>query len=115
MKTETITQREDMIIRRHILEPGEALPWHTDLCDRFTVVVTGEALSIEYRDSGEIETFPVHAGMADWDDPQSRVHRGINAGTVPYEGVIVFFLPEPNVEPQVYTVESIEGEISQNG
>ncbi len=100
MKSETITQRADLIIRRHILEPGEALPWHTDLCHRFTVVVSGERLSIEYRDSGEIETFPVHAGMADWDDPQSLVHRGINVGTVPYEEVIMFFLPEPNVEPQ---------------
>jgi hypothetical protein len=26
MKSETITQRADLIIRRHILEPGEALP-----------------------------------------------------------------------------------------
>ena len=100
MKTETITQRDDLIIRRHILEPGEALPWHTDLCYRFTVVVTGEALSIEYRDSGEIETFPVHAGMTGWDEPQPKVHRGINAGTGPYEEVIIFFLDRPDMEPQ---------------
>ena len=100
MKSETISQRENLIIRRHILEPGEALPWHTDLCHRFTVVVTGEALSIEYSESGEIETFPVHAGMADWDAPQPRVHRGINAGTVPYEEVIIFFIDKPNMEPQ---------------
>ena len=72
MKSETISDRDDLIIRRHILEPGEALPWHTDLCHRFTVVVTGEALSIEYRDSGEIETFPVHPGMADWDGATAR-------------------------------------------
>jgi hypothetical protein len=100
MKSETITQRSDLVIRRHILEPGEALSWHTDRCHRFTVVITGEALSIEYRDTGEIETFPVRPGMADWDAPQSRVHRGINAGGVTYEEVIVFFLPEPDVEPQ---------------
>jgi hypothetical protein len=106
MKTETITQRADLIIRRHILEPGEALPWHTDLCHRFTVTVSGEKLSIEYRDSGEIETFPVHAGMVGWDAPQPKVHRGINAGTVPYEEVIMFFLPEPNVEPQPEAGES---------
>jgi hypothetical protein len=106
MKSETITQRADLIIRRHILEPGEALPWHTDLCHRFSVVISGEKLSIEYRCSGEIETFPVQAGMADWDAPQPRVHRGINAGTVPYEEVIVFFLPEPNVEPQPEAGES---------
>lgn len=100
MTSETITQRDDLIIRRHILEPGEALPWHTDLCRRFTVVVTGDSLSIEYRDSGEIETFPVHAGMTGWDEPQPRVHRGINAGSVPYEEVIVFFLNTPRMEPQ---------------
>jgi len=69
MKFETITQRADLIIRRHILEPGEALPWHTDLCHRFTVVVRGEKLRIEYRDSDGIETFDVHPGLADWDTP----------------------------------------------
>ena len=100
MRSETITERSDLIIRRHTLAPGEALPWHTDLCHRFTVVVTGEKLSIEYRDTGEVETFPVHAGMADWDEPQPRAHRGINAGTVPYEEVIMFFLEEPGLEPQ---------------
>ena len=100
MRTETISQRADLIIRRHILGPGEALPWHMDLCHRFTVVVSGEALSIEYRDTEEIETFPVHPGQADWDEPQSRVHRGINTGAVPYEEVILFFIDEPNMEPQ---------------
>jgi len=103
MKSETITQRKDLIIRRHILEPGEALPWHTDRCHRFTVVVTGESLSIESRDTGEVETFPIQAGMTGWDEPQSRVHRGINAGTVPYEEVIMFFIDEPGMEPQPET------------
>ena len=100
MKSETITQRADLIIRRHILQPGEALPWHTDRCHRFTVVVTGESLRIEYRDTGEAESFPVHPGMTGWDEPQPRVHRGVNAGTVPYEEVILFFLDEPEMEPQ---------------
>lgn len=107
MKSETITDRTDLIIRRHVLGPGEALPWHTDRCHRFTVVVSGEALSIEYRDSGEVETFPVHAGLADWDAPQPRVHRGINVGTVPYEEVIIFFLDEPGLEPQPEAGESV--------
>lgn len=100
MKSETITQRADLIIRRHILEPGESLPWHTDLCQRFTVVVSGDALSIEYRDSGEVKSFAVHPGLADWDVPQPKVHRGVNTGTVPYEEVIVFFLDRPDMEPQ---------------
>jgi hypothetical protein len=100
MKSETITQRTDLIIRRHILEPGEALHWHTDRCHRFTVVVRGEAISIEYRDTGEVETFPVYAGMADWDEPQPRVHRAINTGSVTFEEVITFFLDERGMEPQ---------------
>ena len=100
MQSETITQQPDLVIRRHILEPGEALPWHTDRCQRFTVVVSGDRLSIEYRDTGEVETFHVHPGLADWDAPQPRVHRGINAGTVTYEEVIVFFTDEPGMEPQ---------------
>ena len=100
MTSETITQRADLIIRRHILQPGEALPWHTDRCHRFTVVVTGEALRIEYRDTDEVESFPLLPGMTGWDEPQPRVHRGVNAGTVPYEEVIMFFLDEPEMEPQ---------------
>jgi hypothetical protein len=100
MKSETITERTDLIIRRHILEPGEALPWHVDRCHRFTVVVTGEALRIEYRDSKAAEEFPVRAGLADWDAPQPKVHRGINIGSVPYEEVIMFFIDEPGMEPQ---------------
>ena len=100
MKSETITERPDLLVRRHILEPGEALPWHTDRCHRFTVVVSGDQLRIEYRDLGEVETFPVHAGMTGWDEPQPKVHRGINAGSVPYEEVIMFFIAEPGMEPQ---------------
>jgi hypothetical protein len=63
-------------------------------------VVSGDRLSIEYRDTGEVETFPVHAGLADWDAPQPSVHRGVNSGTVSYEEVIIFFLDEPGIEPQ---------------
>ena len=104
MKKETISRREDILIRKHILEPGEALPWHRDLCHRFSVVISGDALGIEYRDSGEVETFAVYPGMADWDEPQSKVHRGINTGKVPYEEVIIFFLGEPGMEPQPESV-----------
>ena len=109
MKSETITQRADLIIRRHILQPGEALPWHTDLCHRFTVVVRGEALSIEYRDSDEAENFAVYPGMAAWDEPQPRVHRGINTGSVPYEEVIIFFIDNPDMEPQPEAVQKNPG------
>ncbi len=100
MQFEVITQRDDLLIRRQILQPGEALPWHIDLCHRFTVVVSGERLQIEYRDTGEIVEIEVHPGLADWDEPQPRVHRGINAGTTTYEEVVMFFLPSPGIDPQ---------------
>lgn len=86
MQMEVITKRDDLLIRRHILEPGEALPWHIDLCHRFTVVVRGERLHIEFRDTGEIAVVPVH--------------RGVNVGAVPYEEVIMFFLDSPGLDPQ---------------
>jgi len=82
------------------LQPGEALPWHTDHCRRFSVIISGDALGIEYRDTGELESFAVSPGIAEWDEPEPRVHRGINVGKTPYEEVVIFFLGEPNIEPQ---------------
>lgn len=100
MISETISERTNLIIRRHILEPGETLPWHSDLCHRFSVVVRGEAIAIEYRDPKKIETIPVHPGLADWDMPQPKVHRAVNTGKVPYEEIIIFFIDKPGLEPQ---------------
>jgi hypothetical protein len=100
MRFEVITKRDDLLIRRQILQPGEALPWHVDLCHRFTVAVSGERLHIEYRDTGEIQAIDVHPGLADWDAPEPRVHRGINAGTTTYEEVVMFFLDPPGIDPQ---------------
>ena len=100
MISETISQRTDLIIRRHILEPGEALPWHSDLCHRFSVTIHGEAIAIEYRDTKEIETITVHPGLVGWDAPEQKVHRAINIGKVPYEEVIIFFIDKPDMEPQ---------------
>jgi hypothetical protein len=100
MKKEVITVRDNLIIRRHILEPGEALPWHKDLCHRFTVVVRGEQLRIEFRDSDEQIVIPVHPGLAEWDVPELRTHRGVNSGTTTYEEVITFYLETPGIEPQ---------------
>lgn len=100
MRIETITERDDLTIRRLVLEPGEAMRWHTDACLRFSVIVRGERLRIEYLDSGEPVEVPVHPGMADWDEPESRVHRGVNAGSVPYEEVVTFFLDSAGMDPQ---------------
>jgi len=38
--------------------------------------------------------------MADWDDPDPRVHRAANTGATPYEEVVTFFLPRPGMDPQ---------------
>ena len=100
MSMEVITNRSDLVIRRVVLEPGEAMPWHTDSCHRFSVVVRGEQLRIEFRDTGEQVSVAVHPGMADWDEPDGRVHRGVNSGATPYEEVVTFFLPSPNLDPQ---------------
>ena len=100
MQMEVITKRDDLVIRRLVLEPGEAMPWHTDSCLRFSVVVRGEQLRIEFRDTGAQVTVAVHPGMADWDEPDARVHRGVNAGATPYEEVVTFFLDAPGIDPQ---------------
>ena len=100
MQMEVITRRDDLLIRRQILEPGEALPWHIDLCHRFSVVVRGDQLRIEFRESGETVTYEVHPGMADWDKPEARVHRGINVGAAPYEEVVTFYLDPLGIDPQ---------------
>jgi hypothetical protein len=100
MRTEIITRRDDLIIRRAILAPGEATPWHRDLVHRFTVVVRGDRLAIEFRHGGEREAFDVHAGMADWDAPELRVHRAVNVGAETFEEVVTFFLEDGMRDPQ---------------
>ena len=100
MRLEILTKRTDLLIRRLVLEPGEAMPWHTDRCHRFSVVVRGQQLRIEFRDTGEQLPVTVHPGTADWDPPEPRVHRGVNAGELPYEEVVMFFLDPPGIEPQ---------------
>jgi len=100
MRAEVITERDDLVIRRLVLEPGEAMPWHTDACHRFSVVVRGEQLRLEFRDTGERVPVPVRPGLAEWDKPSLRVHRAVNAGASPYEEVVIFFREEPSTDPQ---------------
>ena len=82
MQVEVITKREDLVIRRLVQEPGEATPWHTDSCHRFSVVVRGEELRIEFGETGEHVSAAVHPGMSDWDKPDARIHRGVNARSI---------------------------------
>lgn len=100
MKVESISIKDDLVIRRMILAPGEATPWHTDLCDRLSVIVSGSQITIEYQASEETQVFPVHPGIAGWDAPDARVHRAINTGHETYEEVVTFYRNSPNIEPQ---------------
>jgi hypothetical protein len=100
MLQEKISQRGNTLVWRLVLRPGEATPWHVDPFLRVTVVVRGEALSIEYRDGGEPERIDVARGMADWDEPSEKVHRALNVGSETYEQVTIFFLDRPDAIPQ---------------
>lgn len=82
------------------MEPGETTHWHVDACHRISIVVRGDALGIEYRDSGDIKRIPVHAGKVSKNEPRPEVHRGVNVGEDPYEDVVIYFLDEPGMEPQ---------------
>ena len=100
MQTEVIDRRGDLLVRRAILAPGDATPWHKDLTHRFTVVVRGDRLAIEFRDGGDRQVFDVHPGQADWDGPELRVHRAVNTGAETFEEVVMFFLEDGGDDPQ---------------
>lgn len=100
MKDEVLFQRGTTLVRRMQLAPGEAMPWHRDPFHRVTVVLSGEALALEYRDGSEPERFPVTPGQVDWDEPTDRIHRGVNVGENPYEEITVFFLEHLDDVPQ---------------
>jgi quercetin dioxygenase-like cupin family protein len=88
------------LVRRLRLAPGEAMLWHYDPFHRVTVILSGDALSIEFRDGGESQRVEVTPGQADWDEPTDRVHRAVNVGEQPYEEITVFFLDTPDAVPQ---------------
>ena len=100
MGEERLFHRGTTLVRRLRLAPGEAMHWHRDPFHRVTVVLSGDALAIEYRDSGETERFEVGPGEAGWDEPTDRVHRGVNVGDQPYEEIAVFFLDHPDAVAQ---------------
>jgi quercetin dioxygenase-like cupin family protein len=100
MSEEVLFERGATLVRRLSLAPGEAMPWHRDPFHRVTVILRGDALSIEYRDGGESHRVPVAPGQVDWDEPTERIHRAVNAGSQPYEEITVFFLDRPGAIPQ---------------
>jgi quercetin dioxygenase-like cupin family protein len=98
--SEVLFRRDTILVRRQRLEPGEALPWHRDPFHRITVVLSGDLLTLDFRDGGTREAVPVHAGQVDWDEPSDRVHRAVNDGRQPYEEVTVFLLDRSDAVPQ---------------
>jgi hypothetical protein len=97
---EVLHQRGTILVRRQYLAPGETTPWHRDPFHRVAVVLSCDALMIEYRDGGPSKHLSPKAGQVDWDEPTHRIHRAVNVGNAPYEEVTVFFLDQPNATPQ---------------
>jgi hypothetical protein len=92
--------RARIVVRRRVLFPGQATPWHIDPCHRHTVVVRGDRVRIEFRDGAPAVELAVAPGLAEWDLPTPLVHRAVNVGRTPYEEVVMFFLDAPDVDPQ---------------
>lgn len=100
MQLEVIAERDDLVIHRMVLDPGEATFWHTDACERCSVIVRGSRLAIEFQGDGQVVEFGVTAGTTGWDEPEQRVHRAINRGRDVYEEVVTFYRSSREVEPQ---------------
>jgi quercetin dioxygenase-like cupin family protein len=87
--------RGDHLVQRQRLAPGEATPWHRDPFHRAAVVLSGDLLSIEFRDGGETQTWKIAAGEVDWVEPSHPVHRAVNVGNEVFEEVATLFLDRP--------------------
>ncbi|HVH72122.1 MAG TPA: cupin domain-containing protein [Candidatus Dormibacteraeota bacterium] len=105
---EVLHHRGNYLVRRQRLAPGEATPWHRDPHHRVTVVLSGDLLSVEFRDGGETLTWKVTTGEVDWVEPSDRVHRAVNIGMEPFEEIVTFFLDRPDPEPQPKPDSEIE-------
>jgi len=97
---ETLLQRGTTLVRRLVLEPGEATAWHVDPYSRVSIIIRGTALAIEYRNGEESKRVEVVAGQADWDNPTDEIHRAVNVGGESYEEVTIFFLDRNDAIPQ---------------
>ena len=100
MIDKVLHHRGTTLVRRQCLAPGEATPWHRDPFHRVAVVLSGDAIAIEYRDRGPCKHLALKPGQVDWDEPTDRIHRAVNVGTTPYEEITVFFLDQPDAIPQ---------------
>ncbi len=100
MTDEIVLHHGTTMVRRLRLAPGEAMPWHRDPFQRVAVVLTGDLLSIEYRDGGENLRIDVTPGLVEWEEPSARVHRAVNVGKQFYEQVTIFLLDRPDAVAQ---------------
>jgi len=100
MTDEIVFHHGTTMVRRLRLAPGEAMQWHRDPFHRVAVVLSGDVLSIEYRDGGESQRVEITAGSVEAEEPSARVHRAVNVGKQPYEQVTVFLLDHPNAVAQ---------------
>jgi len=92
MTDEILFQHGTTMVRRLRVVPGEAMQWHRDPFHRVAVVLSGDVLSIEYRDGGESQRVEITPGQVDWEEPSARVHRAVNVGKQAYEQVTIFLL-----------------------
>ena len=92
MTEKVLHHRGNYLVRRLRLAPSEATPWHCDPFHRVTVILSGDALAIEYGDEGVAKCVQVNAGQVDWDEPTDRIHRAVNVGGQLYEEITIFFL-----------------------
>jgi len=97
---EVLHHRGNYLVRRQRLAPGEATPWHRDPYHRVTVVLSGDLLSIEFRDGGNTQEWKVSVGEVDWSEPSDRIHRAVNVGKEVFEEVVTFFLDRSDALPQ---------------
>jgi quercetin dioxygenase-like cupin family protein len=98
---EILHRRGTTLVRRMRLAPGEASPWHSDPWHRVSVVLSGDALAVEFRDGSPTIHAQLSPGQVDWVEPSDRVHRAVNAGAQIFEEVTIYFLGHPDAAPQV--------------
>jgi quercetin dioxygenase-like cupin family protein len=100
MTDEIVFHHGITMVRRLLLAPGEAMPWHRDPFQRVAVILRGDRLSIEYRDGGESQRVEITPGQVEWEEPSTRVHRAVNIGRQTYEQVTVFLFDPPDAVAQ---------------
>ena len=100
MTDEELFRHGTTAVHRLTLSPGEAMPWHRDPHPRVAVVIEGDLLEFEFRDSDERIPVEIHPGQTDWEKPSSRVHRAINIGKKTYQQITIYLLDRPDAIPQ---------------